>query len=352
MLRTLLCLTLLLGLTRVAPALDMVDVPLADGFDLPVGKNGKSYYKARGVRPNGHLGEDWNGTGGGDTDLGDPIYSAANGIVTFAQDYRLGWGNVVIIRSAYLENGDTKYVDSLYGHLLDFTVRVGQRIERGQQIARMGSNRGMYPAHLHFEMRKNINVGMYRSSFPRDWSVYWSPTEFVAAHRTCSGGGRIVSVPVNTYAGSPPPLVASTKVYTPTQTISQAISNGSVINRTSSSSPLRRVYVSAAPTIERSSYSGSISSTRTTSVPTRTATIPTKPATVATKTATVPTKTATVSTKLVAKPTPKPTPKMIAAGPSKARPTPTVPPEPRKLPPRRTLFRVDRFEDMKVLGYE
>jgi Peptidase family M23 len=319
--RTLLSLALILGLTQAASALDMADVPLADGFDLPVGKNGKAYYKARGVRPNGHLGEDWNGTGGGDTDLGDPIYSAADGIVTFAQDYRLGWGNVVIIRSAYLENGDTKYVDSLYGHLLDFTVRTGQIVKRGQQIARMGSNRGMYPAHLHFEMRKNINVGMYRSSFPRDWSVYWSPQEFVAAHRECGGNSRIVSVPVDTYPGSPPPVIASTKVYTPSQTISQAMSNGSVIGRTTGSSPLRRVYVSSAPSSVSSSYT---SSTRTSI-------------------------TSTKYSKVAPKPTPKPTPRAIAAGPSAAR-KPT--PEPRKLAPRRTLFRVNRFEDMKVLGYE
>lgn len=308
MCRTLLCIALLFGLAPIASsALEMASVPLADGFDLPVGQNGKSYYKARGVRPNGHLGEDWNGTGGGDTDLGDPIYSAADGIVTFAQDYRLGWGNVVIIRSAYLEDGDTRFVDSLYGHLLDFTVRAGQRVKRGQQIARMGSNRGMYPAHLHFEMRKNINVGMYRSSFPRDWSIYWSPTEFVASHRALSGNSRIVSVPVNTYPGSPPPLVASTKVYTPTQTVSQAMSRGTVVGRTTSSSPLRRVYASAAP-----SYS---SSSRTSS-------------------------------------TSKSSPRAVAAGPSNARTSKPTEPEPRKVAPRRTLFRVNRFEDMKVLGYE
>jgi hypothetical protein len=304
--RTILCITLLFGLTHAASAFDMADVPLADGFDLPVGKNGKSYYKARGVRPNGHLGEDWNGVGGGDTDLGDPIYSAADGIVTFAEDFRLGWGNVVIIRSAYLENGDTKYVDSLYGHLLDFTVRVGQQIKRGQLIARMGSNRGMYPAHLHFEMRKNINVGMYRSSFPRDWSVYWSPTEFVAAHRTCDGGSRIVSMPINTYPNSPPPIIASTKVYTPTQTIAQAKANGTVVGQSTGSSPLRRAYVSAAPSVAS---------------PSRTA-----------------------ATKVI--------PRVIAAGPSTARASTPAQPDKRKPAPRHTLFRVNRFEDMKVLGYD
>jgi hypothetical protein len=40
---------------------------LADGFDFPVGiPDGQGYYKARGFRPNGHLGEDWDGVRGGD----------------------------------------------------------------------------------------------------------------------------------------------------------------------------------------------------------------------------------------------------------------------------------------------
>ena len=330
----------------MAFALETADVPLADGFDLPVGKNGKSYYKARGVRPNGHLGEDWNGTSGGDTDLGDPIYSAADGIVTFAQDYRLGWGNVVIIRSAYLENGDTKYVDSLYGHLLDFTVRAGQKVERGQQIARMGSNRGMYPAHLHFEMRKNINVGMYRSSFPRDWSVYWSPTEFVAAHRTCSGGGRVVSAPINTYSATPPPLVASTKVYTPTQTIAQAMANGTVVGGpTRTSSPLRRVYA----TSPRSSSVGSGSSRSSGGSGSSGSSGGLSSSGTATRM--VVTTNPVVTAKPVA--TPKPVPRVTATAPTKTKTsTSTKPVKPtEKTKPKRTLFRVDRFEDMRVLDY-
>lgn len=302
------CLALLFGLAGVASAFDTTDVPLADGFDPPVGKNGKSYYKARGVRPNGHLGEDWNGIGGGDTDLGDQIYSAADGIVTFAQDYRLGWGNVVIIRSAYMEGGDVKYVDSLYGHLLDFTVRAGQLVKRGQQIARMGNNRGMYNAHLHFEMRKNITVGMYRSSFPRDWSVYWSPSDFVATHRTCGNGGRLVDVPINTYASSPPPLIASTKIYTPSQSVSSAgisIANGKFVRKSVPASPLRRVYSSYSS----SSGRGSSSTTRVVSSKTPT--------------------------------------KAIASGPKQA---PTPPPKKARV--KHPLFRVNRYEDMKVLGYE
>ena len=224
----------LLSFAASLAAAETARVPLADGFEIPVGRNGKNYYKARGVRPNGHLGEDWNGTSGGDTDLGDPIYATADGLVVFAQNYRLGWGNVVITRHAYLDDGEVKYVDALYGHLYDFSVRLGELVRRGQQIGRMGNNNGMYDAHLHFEMRKNLNVGMYRSSFPRDWSVYWSPTDFIAAHGSLAGGGRIVAVPVNTFAETAPPLLAGDRVYTPAVPPSRAgtaVVEGSLVSR-------------------------------------------------------------------------------------------------------------------------
>jgi murein DD-endopeptidase MepM/ murein hydrolase activator NlpD len=191
---------------------ETASVKLADGFDLPVGRDAtKKYYKARGYRPNGHLGEDWNGAGGGDTDLGDPVTSAGNGIVVFAQDYKLGWGNVVIIRHAYFEEGQLKFVDSLYGHLNEIKTQLGALVERGQLIGTIGSNHGMYPAHLHFEMRKDLRVGMFRSSFPRDFSVYWDPTQFIAQRRVLDhGGGRLVAVPVNTFPEIAPPVLAET----------------------------------------------------------------------------------------------------------------------------------------------
>jgi murein DD-endopeptidase MepM/ murein hydrolase activator NlpD len=192
-----------------APALaaEMASVPLADGFEVPVGRDGtKSYYKARGFRQNGHLGEDWNGTGGGDTDLGDPVYSTAHGIVVFARDYRLGWGNVVIVRHAYFEGGEVKFVDSLYGHLDRMDVAMNQFVRRGQQVGTIGNNRGMYDAHLHFEMRKNITIGMHRSSFARDFTNYWDPSEFIAA-RTTLPAGRAAAVPINTFPTTPPPAL-------------------------------------------------------------------------------------------------------------------------------------------------
>jgi hypothetical protein len=170
-------------------------VPLADGFDFPVGKpDAVGYHKARGFTPNGHLGEDWDGNGGGNTDLGDPIYSIGHGVVVLARDMRSGWGNVVILRHSFREPGAGDAIvtfDSLYGHLDTILVAEGQTVARGQQIATMGTAHGLYDAHLHFELHKNIAIGMYRSAFPRDFSNYYDPTEFLQSHRKLSGGGPV-----------------------------------------------------------------------------------------------------------------------------------------------------------------
>jgi murein DD-endopeptidase MepM/ murein hydrolase activator NlpD len=181
-------------------SLDTGFTKIADGFDFPVGKpEAEGYYKARGFRPGGHVGEDWDGVRGGDTDLRDPIYSIGDGIVVFAHDVHLGWGNVIIVRHAYREGGTVKYVDALYGHLNTMLVGRGQRVARGQQIATMGTAHGQYDAHLHFEIRKNLEIGMSRSKFQKDFSNYYDPTQFINAHRHLSGGGANYKVAMNTF---------------------------------------------------------------------------------------------------------------------------------------------------------
>ena len=195
---------LALALSGFAAADSKVSVPLADGFDFPVGKpNADGYYSARGVRLVSpiHYGEDWNGRGGGDTDLGDPIYTMGDGVVTWAYDVKKGWGNVVIIRHAYRDPAtqQIKFCDSLYGHLLEIMVKVGQQVRRGQQIGRMGSNNGMYPAHLHFEVRHNINMGMFRDNFPRTYDTWAVPTDFIKRYRRLSREWKSQPIPTGTY---------------------------------------------------------------------------------------------------------------------------------------------------------
>ena len=176
-------------------------IRLADGFDFPVGKpEAQGYYKARGFRSHGHLGEDWDGVGGGDTDLGDPIYSIGDGVVVFARDCHMGWGNVVIVRHVFREGGQTQNIDSLYGHLQKILVRPGQKVHRGDQIATLGNAHGLYDAHLHLEIRKNIEIGMSRAKFAQDYSNYYDPSQFILSHRHLQGGGRSYQVAMNTFA--------------------------------------------------------------------------------------------------------------------------------------------------------
>ena len=181
-------------------SMETASTRLADGFDFPVGKpEAEGYYKARGFRAGGHMGEDWDGTRGGDTDLKDPIYCIGDGIVVFARDVHLGWGNVVIVRHAYRESGMVKHIDSLYGHLNSILVNRGQKVARGQQIGTMGTAHGQYDAHLHLEIRKNLEIGMSKSKFQRNFSNYYDPSQFIASHRQLSGGGANFRVAMNTF---------------------------------------------------------------------------------------------------------------------------------------------------------
>src|SRR6266536_1386909 len=174
---------------------------LATGFDFPVGiPDAQGYYKARGFRPHGHLGEDWDGIRGGDTDLGDPVYGVGDGVVVFARDCHMGWGNVVIVRHAYREDGTIKNIDSLYGHLDRMLVHRGEAVSRGQKIATMGTAHGLYDAHLHLEIRKNVTIGMSRAAFAQDDSNYYDPSQFILSHRHLKTGTGTYRIAMNTFA--------------------------------------------------------------------------------------------------------------------------------------------------------
>jgi murein DD-endopeptidase MepM/ murein hydrolase activator NlpD len=183
-------------------AQDTIRCQLSDGFDFPVGKpSGNGYYKFRGYQPNGHLGEDWNGRGGGDSDLGSPIYATARGVVVISENIGAGWGNCIVVRHAYRdETGKIAIVDSQYGHLHQRIGRVGLVVEKGQLIGTMGSNNGMYAVHLHFEMRKNLRIGMNRGQFARDNTNYYSPTDFINKHRVLQTSFQKYPIPMRLFS--------------------------------------------------------------------------------------------------------------------------------------------------------
>jgi len=168
---------------RIPSPLDLGSIPTASHFDFPLGnENGAMAYNAQHFTENKHLGDDLNGIGGENSDLGDPIYAIADARVLLARDGGPGWGNVVILLHAYLENGERKYLQSYYGHVQDMLVRPGEVVKRGQQIATVGTANGRYLAHLHFEMREFLTpfIGPGYREDTRGWI---NPTKFIEAHR-------------------------------------------------------------------------------------------------------------------------------------------------------------------------
>src|SRR5690606_36567173 len=100
-------------------------------FDFPVGKpDANGYYNAQGFTENNHLGDDWNGLGGGNTDLGDTIYAIGNGYITFAEDIYGGWGNVIRILHKFPNSSGHEYVESLYAHMDSIFVQPEQYIRK------------------------------------------------------------------------------------------------------------------------------------------------------------------------------------------------------------------------------
>jgi PKD repeat protein/murein DD-endopeptidase MepM/ murein hydrolase activator NlpD len=169
----------------------VVELKVVDGFDYPVGiPDGKGYgiygwdwgWKNK-EKKSFHPGEDWNGDGGGDTDLGDPVYSIAQGIVSFAGDTGKGWGNMVIIKHNF-----RGCIWSVYAHLKEIYVKNNDPVMKGQPIGTIGKgfNNNEYPAHLHFEIRKkDIPPASWVTGYTEQEieELYFHPTEFINQNR-------------------------------------------------------------------------------------------------------------------------------------------------------------------------
>jgi murein DD-endopeptidase MepM/ murein hydrolase activator NlpD len=166
-----------------APALFLASLPIAGRFDFPIGsENGALAYNAQPFTENRHLGDDLNGIGGENSDLGDPIYAVADGRVLLAREAGPGWGNVIIVLHAYEENGVRKFVQSYYAHVDTILVAPRQDVRRGEQIATVGTAGGKYWAHLHFEMRE-FTTPFIGPGYRADTRGWIDPAAFIASHR-------------------------------------------------------------------------------------------------------------------------------------------------------------------------
>jgi murein DD-endopeptidase MepM/ murein hydrolase activator NlpD len=157
--------------------------PRAATFDFPVGGgSADGYYNAQPFGRNAHLGDDWNGNGGGDPDLGDPVLAIADGVVRSTEDHGGGWGKVVRVAHDVGAAGAPAYVESLYAHLATIDVEEGDLVTRGRRIGTIGDAGGRYPAHLHLEIRDRVGLPLGRG-YGAETRGYLDPTAFIRARR-------------------------------------------------------------------------------------------------------------------------------------------------------------------------
>lgn len=141
----------------LARPVELARVPLAPRVDWPMGsEEGALTYNAQPFLTDRHLGDDINGIGGWDSDLGDAVYAVAAGEVMYAGWPSDGWGKVMMVAH---QNEEGMLIQSFYGHLEHSYYPVGARVRRGEKIGTVGKGNGQYLAHLHFEVREGPIIG-------------------------------------------------------------------------------------------------------------------------------------------------------------------------------------------------
>ncbi len=157
---------------RLLSAWDHAQVPQAERFDAPMGSdhgglvyNAQKFWEMNEKRGGHHTGDDLNGIGGMNTDLGDPVFSAADGLVVYTGEPSPGWGKILVIAHTAR---DGRRLHSMFAHLNRIDVSQGKLVARSQQIGSVGTANGYYPAHLHFEIRESdgVDIGAGYTEWP------------------------------------------------------------------------------------------------------------------------------------------------------------------------------------------
>jgi murein DD-endopeptidase MepM/ murein hydrolase activator NlpD len=92
---------------------------------------------------------------------GTSVKAAENGVVAYAGNELKGYGNLVLVRHA------NNWV-SAYAHNEEVLVKRGDKVRRGQIIAKAGNTGSVSQPQVHFELRKG--------SRPVDPTKYMSQT--------------------------------------------------------------------------------------------------------------------------------------------------------------------------------
>lgn len=117
----------------------------ATDYEMPFPCGQEWYGSTRADHSPSALAIDWNRT----DDLGVPIVAAGAGVVSRVENRgSQSYGLFVLVDHA---DGES----TLYAHMSAEYVTVGQRIDQGEIIGRVGSSGGSTGPHLHYEQRRN-----------------------------------------------------------------------------------------------------------------------------------------------------------------------------------------------------
>jgi lipoprotein NlpD len=131
------------GKSEISPSLPPQNVPPTVGTRL--------VWPVKGARLASRFGKRWGSFHDGldfAAPTGTPIYSADNGVVAYSGNGLRGYGNLIVLK------GDTG-LTTVYAHNSKNFVKKGQRVNKGQHIAAVGSSGKSTGPHLHFETRMN-----------------------------------------------------------------------------------------------------------------------------------------------------------------------------------------------------
>lgn len=133
----------------VEPVVKPVVEPIVEPVVKAIAKTGPLLWRwpasGRVIQSFGAKGKESNGLNISGS-RGEPVFSAASGVVVYAGNGLLGYGNLVII------NHDETYL-SAYAHNDKLLVKEQDRVDVGDKIAEIG-NSGVNQIMLHFEIRK------------------------------------------------------------------------------------------------------------------------------------------------------------------------------------------------------
>ena len=118
--------------------------------------------------------------------LGTAVRAAENGVVAYVGNELRGFGNLLLIRHA--EDWMTAYA-----HASRITVRTGDRVRRGQLVARVGRTGDVDRTQLHFELRRGKSAVNPMKYMARRAKVRLGPGVGRSDHPAPPGGSPLVA---------------------------------------------------------------------------------------------------------------------------------------------------------------